>query len=218
MDELTLRGIVLKRIAVGDNDFVVTLLSAEAGKISAFARGARRMNTKLSGNVEPFASGTFTLFQGRNSYSIQKAEIDRYFEGFRTDLEASCYALFFLEVADYYGRENNDAKDLLNLLYLSLAALEKGKSFFDPALVRCVYELRALVIEGIYPGPPVDMRLLPDTLYALTHISTSPLKSLYTFAVSDVVLAELKEVTKRLRARLLDRSFKSLEMVRGYEV
>ena len=121
MDDLIIvRGIVLKHAPVGDYDWVATIFTSDRGKISAFARSARKPNSKLSGCVEPFCFGTFKLFVGKNSYTIVEADIENYFEGFRQDLEGACYGTFFLEIASFYTRENNEDKELLNLLYISL--------------------------------------------------------------------------------------------------
>ena len=96
-------GMILKRRPVGEYDFVVTILTMERGKITAFARSARKPEAKLSGNVELFSYGTFTLFEGRNSYTLLESEIMNYFEFFRTDLTLVCYGTYFLELADYYS-------------------------------------------------------------------------------------------------------------------
>ena len=97
MDQrIELHGMVLKHRPVGEYDWIVTLLTAERGKLNAFARGARKPSGRLSGKVEPFCFGTFQLFPGRNSYALQDAKIDHYFEGFRQNLEQAAHATFFL--------------------------------------------------------------------------------------------------------------------------
>jgi len=214
-DLVTVRGIVLKHSPSGDYDWVATIFTRERGKITAFARSARKPLAKLSGSVEPFCFGTFKLFAGKNSYTIVEADIENYFEGFREDLEGACYGTFFLELASYYTRENNEDADLLNLLYLSLMALLKDS--IPNKLVRCIYELRSLVIEGEYPGIPMDMGLSKSAVYAMDYISGSPLQKLYTFNVAEEVLKELCRVSALFRKRYIDRQLKSIEMLSAFD-
>lgn len=211
-----LTGMVLKHRPVGEYDFAVTILTMERGKISAFARGARRPGGKLSGNVEPFGYGEFTLFEGKSSYNILEADIINYFEPFRRDLEAACYGTYFLELADYYSTENSDESELLKLLYLSLTALTKD--VFDRRIVRCVYELRALMIDGQYPGFPEEGGYSQSLEYAMYYIQTSDLKELFSFKLSEEALVELIEVTRNYRNRFVDRQLHSLAMLGTFEV
>ncbi len=214
-DIITVRGIVIKHSPAGDYDWVATIFTAERGKITAFARSARKPGNKLSGTVEPFCFGTFKLFAGKNSYTIVEADIENYFEGFRQDLEGACFGTFFLELTSYYTRENVEDIQLLNLLYLSLRALLK--SSINNRLVKCVFELRALAIEGEYPGGFEKRRLSDSAKYAMEFITTSPLEKLYTFSVSEEVLDELVYVTDEFRKTYIDRPMKSLEMLKTFE-
>ena len=212
-DFVIVRGIILKHAPTGDYDWVVTIFTAERGKITAFARSARKPNGKLSGLVEPFCFGTFKLFAGRNSYTIVEADIENYFEGFRGDLEGACYGTFFLELCSFYTRENNEDKELLNLLYISLRALLRDN--IKNRLVRCIFELKALQIEGEYPGIPQNVSLMESTKYAMDYIEKSSISKLFSFSLTDEVLAELDMVTKRYREKYIDRPLKSLEMLEG---
>ena len=208
-------GAVLKHRPVGDYDWIVTLLTAERGKINAFARAARRPGTRFAGKVEPLSFGTFELFPGKSSYTLTGAHIDRFFESFRTDLESAAYGTFFLELADYYARENLEAAELLNLLFVSLRALEDGR--VPKRLVRCIYELRAMMIEGEYPGADTLKLRNPAAQRALTEIERMPPGRLYTFTLSDDACRELEAGVTALRTRLLDRRLKSLELLELYE-
>lgn len=210
-NRLIVNGMILKHRPVGEYDFAVTILTMERGKISAFARGARKPGGKLSGNVEPFCYGSFVLYEGRSSYNIIETDIVNYFEPFRRDLEATCYGTFLLELADYYATENSDDRELLKLLYLSLTAFTKD--VFDKRLVRCVFELRALVIDGQYPGIPYGRDYLDATKMALEHIGSADLKKLFTFKLSDEALEELIDITQMYRDRFVDRQLKSLDML-----
>ena len=161
--------------------------------------------------VSPFCFGTFKLYAGRNSYIMAEAEISNYFEKLREDLEGACYGMYFLEVADFYTRENNDDAEMLKLLYQSLRALLHKN--LDNRLVRSVFECKAMAVNGEFPGVPGDMELSESAAYTLKFIADTPAEKLYTFTVSESVLAELQAVSEKYRERIWGHHFRSLEML-----
>lgn len=210
-DFVIVTGMILQALPMGEYDRRVLVLTKERGKISAFAKGARRQNSKLVARTNPFCFGTFKLYEGRNSYSLVDGEISNYFDGFREDLEGAVYGMYFLDVADYYTRENNDEKNMLSLLYQSLRALLLPS--IPNELVRYIFEMKALAVNGEFPGPPEDTAILPDTRYAIEYVAAAGLDKLYTFVVSDEVLKELSQCAGEYRKRFLGKKFKSLEIL-----
>ena len=210
-DFVIVTGMILQALPIGEYDRRVLVLTRERGKISAFAKGARRQNSRLMARTNPFCFGTFKLYEGRNSYSLVDGEISNYFDGFREDLEGAVYGMYFLEVADYYTRENNDEKDMLSLLYQSLRALLLPA--IPNELVRYIFEMKALAVNGEFPGVPKDAPLLPDTVYTIEYVAAAGLDKLYTFVVSDGVLEELSRCAEKYRKRFMGNNFKSLEIL-----
>ncbi len=150
MGQETVLGMTLAMSPIGESDRRLVLLTREKGKISAFARGASKPNSPLLGCSQTFAFGEYTLYAGRDSYSVRSARIHHYFSELREDLERLYYGIYFCEVADYYARENLDAEEMLRLLYQSLRALAKGA--VPGELVRYIYEWRQMVINGEAPN------------------------------------------------------------------
>lgn len=208
---VNLTGMVLKVSSVGDSDRRLVILSRERGKITAFARGAKRPGNQLMGVTRPFVFGDFRLYEGRDSYSLQGVDVLNYFSEITTDMETACYGSYFLEFADYYSRENLEASEQLLVLYQSLRALLKPT--LPNELVQAVFELRSMVINGDYtedvPEPVSD-----SARYAWQYIITSPIRSLYTFTLTPEVLKELRHCVERNKRRFIDREFHSLEILR----
>lgn len=205
-------GMILKQTPIGEYDRRICLLTKEKGKISAFARGARRPGNRLAAATNPFSFGTFKLYAGRDSYTLSEADIQNYFPELMTDYVGAYYGMYFAEVADYYTRENNDEREMLKLLYQSMRALCAPS--LPNELIKCIFELKAIVVNGEYPGPPTDRTLDKSTVYALHYIATSTIEKLYTFTVNDNVLQELSRVAEEYRRRFTDREFKSLEILK----
>ncbi len=210
----TVTGIVLSAAPVGEYDKLVVLLTKERGKIRAFARGARRMNSPLLAAANVFAFGEFQIYEGRTSFSISQASIRNYFSELMTDFEGACYGQYFLEFADHYTRENADGRDFLRLAYQSLRALSVPS--LSRTLVRYIYEMKAMAYSGECPQTFErfeSWNLNPSTMYALQFVVASPVEKLYTFTLSEDVCAEFGKVVTWLRERYVDQRFKSLEIL-----
>ena len=145
----TVMGMVLSAMPVGDYDKRLVILTKEFGKISVFAKGARRPNSALLACSQTFTFGEFTLYPGRSSYSIISVEIKNYFSQLREEFDAVCYGMYFCEVVDYVTKENNDETDILKLLYQTLRALTKKT--IDFSLIRAVFELKLFALNGEAP-------------------------------------------------------------------
>ena len=206
-------GMVLSAVPFGEYDKRMVILTKERGKITAFARGARRPNSALLAASNPFAFGTFTVYEGRNAYTLVRADISNYFTEVREDFDASCYGCYFMEVAEYYTRENLDGSAVLNLLYATLRALPKETP--DNELIRCIFEMKAMVLNGEYPYDIVnDTSLLESTRYALGYVIQTPIQKLYTFTLAPEVFDEFRRVQNRFNRLHIDREFKSLAILK----
>lgn len=208
---ITVTGMVLSQIPIGDYDRRVCILTKERGKISAFAKGARRQGSRLMAGTNPFCFGQFKLYQGKTSYNITEASIDQYFESLRDDFVAAYYGMYFLEIADYYTRENNDELLMLKLLYQSMRALVHPG--IDNRLVRCIYEIKAVVVNGEFPGLSDNRNWDESTRYAVQFIESASIEKLYSFKVSENVLIELSDIGDTLRERFFQKEYKSLEIL-----
>jgi len=211
MTDLTIvKGLIIKVEPIGEYDRRIVMLTDDRGKISAFAKGARRTNSKLVAGTNMFSFAEFGLYNGRNSYSVNDVKVINYFSFLREDFVSAYYGMYFAEIADYYCRENLDDKDMLTLLYQSLRALESDK--FDNMLVKAVYEIKAVMLQGEFRVRD-NARYSDDTLYTLEHIARTGPAAMYKFNVSDKVLEELTEIGKDTIRYCVDVSLKSAQIL-----
>lgn len=211
-EKINVTGMILKQASVKEYDRVVTILTKERGKISAFVNGARKPGSKQSAMANPFSFGVFKLYEGKNSYTVVEADIENYFENLRMDYEKACYGAYFAEIADYYTRENNDEVRMLKLLYQSLRALLSDK-IPDP-LVKAIFEIKSIEINGEFPGIPQNIKK-SGTSYAISFIVNTPEERLFSFVLEDDVLRELVMVAEQYCSEIMDHNFKSLAILKS---
>jgi len=234
-------GMVLSAMPISDYDKRITILTKERGKITAFARGARKPNSQFLAATNPFSFGEFELFEGKSSYNVSKANIHNYFRELTLDVDAAYMGFYFLEFAEYFCQENNDEKEMLKLLYQSLRALESPN--FSNDLIRIIFELKAMTING--EGPSMfscmhcrkteDLKFFSvwrggifcpeckhgqktreiheSTRYAMQFIVSSKIEKLFTFQLSEEVLKELKKIMRDYLKTYVKHSFKSLQII-----
>ena len=209
-EQVSVTGMVLKASPVGEYDRRLVILTCERGKITAFARGARRPGNPLMACSGPFVFGKFTLYEGKESYTLAGAEVTNYFREIASDMEAACYGSYFLEFADYYGRENVEAVDILKLLYQSLRALLKES--IPNRLVKPVFELKLMQLNGEYREQPLG-RISESTQYTWEYVLYSTIEKLYTFNVKEEVLTEFARCVEENKRRFVDKQFHSLDIL-----
>ena len=210
-EQISVTGMVLMAAPVGEYDRRLVILTRGRGKITAFARGVRRPGNQLMAAAAPFVFGKFLLYEGRDAYTLAGAEVENYFREIAGDMEAACYGSYFLELADYYGRENIDATETLRLLYQSLRALLN--QHIPNRLVQCIFELKAMVINGEYTEHPP--RTVGDSAnYAWEYVIGASIEKLYTFLLTDEVFEEFKRCVEINKGRYVDREFHSLGILK----
>lgn len=242
MDSVAVTGMVIGTSPINEYDRRVVLLTKERGKITAFARGARRPHSAMLASTQLFAFGTYRVYEGKSAYTMVSADILNYFEEIPKDPMKACYGSYFLEMAAYYAKENNNEVELLKLVYQTLRMM--CKEAIPLALIRAIYELRIFVVNGEYPesfhcincgstkdllhfsprrsgmicneclaGNDALLYVSPSTLYTIQYIITAPIEKLYTFNVSKDVLNELQRMMTHYINEHIDRPFKSLEIL-----
>lgn len=209
-ETIQVTGVVLSATQVGEYDRRVVLLTKERGKITAFARGARRQTSQLLAATNAFVFAVFELYEGRNAYTLARAQVKHHFMEMAAELPGVYYGFYFLELASYFATENTDETNMVNLLFVTFKAILKHK--VDPQLIRAIYELRTLVYNGEYA---VDITECQDqaALYALQFVAAAPLEKLYSFSLEASSQKEFIRIVRKYINRSVDKTLKSLEIL-----
>lgn len=150
MADLICRGMVIRTVDYRDNDRILTLFTAESGRVDAKARNCRKATSPLLGCTQPFTYGEYQLFYHKNKYIIDQGEVLESFYPLREDVEkyaaASLCASLCLEGVQ--AEERNE--DIFSLLYHTLSFLTYGDS--DPGDLTAAFLIRFLALSGFRPA------------------------------------------------------------------
>ncbi|MDO4619972.1 MAG: DNA repair protein RecO [Lachnospiraceae bacterium] len=210
-EAIELSGVVLQAQPVGEYDRRLVILTRERGKITVFAHGARRPKSTLISATAPFVFAVFTMYEGRDAYTLVSADVKEYFTGLSGKMPGVLYGFYFLELASYYTREGLEAGGIVNLLYVTCLALLREQ--MPIPMIRAVCELRMLAENGEYALPEPDCGLDTGVLAAMYHVCRTPVSRLFAFALEEEKQnAFIREVTREMK-RAVDKNFKSLAVI-----
>ena len=141
-------AIVLRQRKLGEADKIITLYTAEFGKVDAVAKGVRRIKSRLAGHVEPLRHTSFMLARGRNLDIVTQVQSIESFQALRDDLNKLSHALYAAELLDRATEERSENFDLYRLL---LDTLRRFTERDDLERILRYYEMRLLMQLGYKP-------------------------------------------------------------------
>ncbi|MEM6532172.1 MAG: DNA repair protein RecO [Myxococcota bacterium] len=122
-----LNGILLTHRNFSDSHRIVEVLTAEEGRVSLLARGARASKKRFAGALDLFVSLRMQVSTGGNLWSLLSADIVNPRLGVRADLDAVLRASLLVELARTLAAENQPAPDLLSVLAEALDRVADGE-------------------------------------------------------------------------------------------
>jgi len=145
----TTRGLVLRETDYRDSDRIVTLLTAEYGKLSASCRRARSGKSALKAGTQLLVCSDFTLYESRGKYTVDTAEPVELFIGLRNCIESLALASYFAELLECTAPEESPCEALLSDSLNALYAL--AHNLRPRAQIKSAFELRLAAMSGWMP-------------------------------------------------------------------
>ena len=105
VETMTVVGMVISGTPISEYDKRLVILTKELGKITAFARGARKPTSPYLGGSQPMAFGEFTLYRGRNAYTVTGMKISDYFSNTMKDIDSMYLGTVSYTHLDVYKRQ-----------------------------------------------------------------------------------------------------------------
>lgn len=144
------RALVLRARPLGEKDRVLTLFSAEKGRHSAVAKGARGTKSKLAAVAQPFVLARFLLARGRSLDIITQAQIENLHAHLTGDLLKTGWASYVCELADTLPEDLPD-QEALDILLVTLDAIDAAPDAAAADAAGAWFEAQWLRHQGYSP-------------------------------------------------------------------
>ena len=116
-------GIVLKRTNLGETDRLVTIFTREYGKVTAVAKGARRITSTRAATLEPATQAQFFFVTGKSLDILTQSRLICSFTQAHANLTRVTQTYQILEVVDVLTAERQDHPEVYALLLSTLRSL-----------------------------------------------------------------------------------------------
>lgn len=139
MPRYTVEGVVLKAFNYKDADKILTIFSREKGKISATAKGVRKISSRRAGNLDTLNHVKIGVSESRSGFKIiTEAETLDSFKSLKETLKNSARAYYILELVHKLTGEDHENPEVFGLLIKVLKYLSKKT---DPLLILTYFEI-----------------------------------------------------------------------------
>ena len=156
-------AIVLRTVAYGESDLVVTLLGPTTGRLSALARGARKSARRFGGGLGMGAEGQAALRErpGADLLLLEEFEVAEARLGLAGDLGKTAHAAYALEMCDRLCPARHAEPAAFDWLREFLLRLETGRASAErlrvlaqpSTVVRFV--IAVILVRRIRVGTPI---------------------------------------------------------------
>lgn len=146
---LTTKALVLREVNYKESDKILTVLTAEEGKLTVSARGCRKKGSALAAASQLLVWSEMTLYEYQGRWAVKEAVTERQFTPVRSDLEKLALASYFAEVTETLAEEGQPEQGLLSLILNCLHALEKLN--LPLRHVKAAFEWKAMALAGYEP-------------------------------------------------------------------
>jgi DNA repair protein RecO (recombination protein O) len=205
------KGLVIRETRIKEADKLLCLITSDRGKITVKARGALRKGSRISPSCQLFCYSDFTLFEGKNTITVNEAEPINMFLGLRKSPARLALAAYIADILDNISDSDEQNPDILRLGLNMLYAA--GELDYSLDLVRSAFEARAAALAGYEPdlsGCALCGASLPDSTYFC--IENGEVVSVNT---DNLNIAQLSAITEKYLYSKLGCGFNSLKFYKG---
>lgn len=234
-------GVVVRKQNFSEADKILNLYTRDNGKITAVAKGARKVTSRKVSSSELFVHGIYYLAKGRNMDIVIESETLNPFTPLREDLQKAALAFYLTELLSSFTEGGQANYPLYRLFLETMSILSRAKKNhnlwvrafevkalshlgFGPELYQCAHCTSPLSAEKYFEighGGTVcsdcfsDGVLLREPLLIfLRNLQRLDWNELFRLRFSEQELVDSEKVTQRYLQHVLEKDLASMDFVK----
>lgn len=150
MKQVRSQAIILSRTDYGEADRILTLLTADHGKLRAIAKAVRKSTSKLAGGIELFSVSDICFVSGRGALmTITSTRLVKHYGNIVKDIDRTNAAYHIIKLLDR-STEDSTEPAYFDCLKAALEALDDFN--IHPDLTRLWFDMQLLKLAGHMPN------------------------------------------------------------------
>ena len=145
----TCDGLVIRVSEYGENDKLLTVLTAEHGQMVMIAKGARSMRSKLMSLCHLFTYANFEYYEKHGRHWLSGGSVSDSFFGLNSDISGFALASYLVQLAGEITGEGVPCERVLRMTLNSLYAIQNKLKPLP--LIKSAYEIFAAEESGFSP-------------------------------------------------------------------
>ncbi len=145
----TFEGLILSETQLKEKDKILTVLTADRGRISLYARNVRSLKRGTLAYAMPFQYCRFEVEERTSGMSLINGDVLHSFYDITNDLSSFALGQYVLDVARELTVENEREGEMLRLTLNTLFLIQKGERSLKH--IKATFELRAMAQAGYMP-------------------------------------------------------------------
>ncbi|MBU1177623.1 DNA repair protein RecO [Patescibacteria group bacterium] len=147
------KGIVIKYSDLRETDRIITVFTANLGKVQAVAKGVRKTLSKLGGHLDLFNIVQLELANGRNLETVTGVQTVTNFSRIRTSLSKTSQVYYLTELIDQLVPAEYKDTRLFDLLASTLKILDSDvcDDEITESLLAQAFKVKLLQLLGFAP-------------------------------------------------------------------
>ncbi len=211
------QGIVLKKQNYRETDQILTIWTAELGKVRVLARGLRASKSKMAYSLQDLSLIKFEM-TGRSLPTIISVQLVRNFKGVRSNLAKMAPAFYVTELMLKTTADEHPNEAAFEHLVEFLEVLDSEENLDAINVALNSFTLKLLDCLGFSAEyAEYNFRVSTDLALVIQTLREKDFRDLRDYSIPESLVFNLKSTINKLLEFILERELKSVSIINAFK-